>query len=265
MRDAIILSAISNPTVKAWRALNKQKQERERAGVFLAEGEHMAQEAFGAGAAQALIVEDARMARYGALVALFNAADKQVYIVSPKVMEALCEAKTPQGVVALCAPCALPSGAGARLVVALDAVQDPGNVGTVVRTLDAIGGCSLLMSRECADAFSPKALRASMGGIFRVPVKAVDALAPALNELKAAGYPVYAGALDGSPYYQRALDAQKVCLVIGNEGAGISASVLQCATHRFKLPMQGGAESLNAAVACAIMAYDLVRVWTMGR
>ena len=144
-------------------------------------------------------------------------------------------------------------------IAALDGVQDPGNVGTMLRTLDAAGFDALLLGAGTADPFSPKALRATMGAVFRVPVYACDL--PRQLAALAQTHDLYAGALDGKPFFERVRTHPGVCVIIGNEGAGISDAVYAVpGIQRVKLPMAGGAESLNASVAGAIMVYDIVRL-----
>ena len=149
-----------------------------------------------------------------------------------------------------------PSILGDKLVL-LEAVQDPGNVGTILRTMDAAGFTGAILTPGCADPYSPKALRATMGSIFRVPTFQADSAAHTAAALAREGYAVIAAALDGEDFYARGPLTGKVCLIIGNEGAGITAETLAAATHRYRLPMKGGAESLNAAAAAAIMIYEI--------
>ena len=118
---------------------------------------------------------------------------------------------------------------------------------------------ALLLGAGTADPFSPKALRATMGAVFRVPVYACD-LPQQLGAI-ADTHDLYAGALDGKPFFERVRTHPGVCVIIGNEGAGISDAVYAVpGIQRVKLPMAGGAESLNASVAGAIMVYDIVRL-----
>ena len=147
---------------------------------------------------------------------------------------------------------------GSRLV-ALDGVQDPGNVGTIIRTADAAGLDGVLLSAQCADAFSPKVLRATMGSVFRMGIRVTEDLPGELARLKQEGFSVLSSQLDGTPFYEREPVGERFCLVIGSEGNGVTPEVQQVATHRVKLPMRGGAESLNAAVAAGIMMYELMR------
>ena len=261
MPEPLAIASLKNTRGMEWRALNKSRGDRRSAGLFLAEGEHMAEEALNAGKARALLVLETLRARYSRLIGQADGQEIPVYLLSEPVLHALSDAKTPQGVIAVCS---LPdekseSAFDGDVLVALDDVQDPGNVGTILRTLDAAGFSGLILSKGCADPFSPKALRASMGAVFRVPVYLSDSLPDTLNALKMRGFGVMAGTLDGDPFYSRGTDDRRNCVVIGNEGAGISRDVLAGVTKKVMLPMRGGAESLNAAAACAVILYDMLR------
>lgn len=256
-----IISSLQNPQVKIWRSLNKSRAARVESGLFLAEGEHMAGEALKENKARALLMDGGVREKYAALAEQASAQGVFTYLLSGHVMASLCDAKTPQGVIALCGyPTAaeLPDDPG-DFLVALDGVQDPGNVGTVLRTMDAAGYSALLTDVKTADPYGPKALRASMGGVFRIPVFPCADLPASLRALRQKGYEIVAGDLRGEPFYHRRRAKDRLCIVIGSEGQGISAPVLSEATLRLKLPMVGGAESLNAAVAGAVMMYDFLR------
>lgn len=249
------ISSVKNPQVKAWRQLRSAAGRRAQR-LFLAEGEHLSQEAVAAGAAEALILQQGSENRYANLLA----SGLPCFVVSADVIGAISDSKTPQGILALCplpeTPAASPDGA--RLV-ALNQVQDPGNVGAILRTMDAAGNHALLIDSGCADPYSPKALRASMGAVFRVPVYAYADLTVTIGQLKANAYQVIAGDLKGQPYFSHPPYQDKTCLLVGNEGAGLSEELLVLSDLRLKLPMPGGAESLNAAVAASLMIYDVLR------
>lgn len=247
------ITSVSNPLIKQWRQL-KSPSGRQAHGLFLAEGEHLCSEAVRAGAAQALLVVKEQAGQYAHLL---DAAG-EAYAVSPQVLAALADSKTPQGCLAVCplpAPRPL-SSAGSRLM-ALNRLQDPGNVGTILRTLDAAGFDGLLIDTGCADPFSPKAARASMGAVFRVPVYPCPDLLRAMDAL--IGHTLVAGDLAGSPYDAHPPFGDRVCLLVGNEGAGLDQALLERADYRLKLPIPGRAESLNAAVAAGLMIYDVLR------
>ena len=255
-----IITSLQNPQVKIWRSLNKSRSARTLHGLFLAEGEHMAGEAVKEKKAQALLMDERAWEKYAALAESASAQGVLVHALAGHVMEALCDAKTPQGVIAVCdyPHAALPADPGDYLL-ALDGVQDPGNVGTLIRTVDAAGFSRVLIDDKTADPYGPKALRASMGGVFRVPVTLCPSLPDALSGLKAQGFEIVAGDLRGAPFFSRPTAREKICIVVGSEGNGVSPAVMAAATLRLKLPIPGGAESLNAAVAGSIMIYDYLR------
>ncbi len=253
------ITSLQNPRVKAWRAL-KETKGRAAQRLFLAEGDHLTGEALAARAANVLLVGEGGCEKYARHMETARRQNTEICILGDHVMEALCDAKTPQGVIAVCAMPDLmaPLPPDKMKLAALDGVQDPGNVGTVLRTLDAAGFDALLIDGRTADPYGPKALRASMGAVFRVPVYAGNL--PDMLERIGATHDLYAGALDGEPYFERARSHPGVCVIIGNEGAGISRAVYEVpGIKKVRLPMVGGAESLNASVAGAIMIYDIVR------
>ena len=147
----------------------------------------------------------------------------------------------------------------ARRVVALDGVQDPGNVGTIWRTADAAGFEGILFGAGCADPLSPKVQRSAMGSGFRTPFMTAADLPEALTTLRNRGYSVIASDLKGEDFYARRDVGNAFVLIIGSEARGISDEVRSAADMLVKLPMRGGAESLNAAVAAGIMMYELMR------
>ncbi|NLX83175.1 MAG: RNA methyltransferase [Clostridiales bacterium] len=245
------ITSTANAQVKRWRQLRFAAGRRAH-GLFLAEGEHLCEEALKVSAAISYLVQKDQADTY----ARFLHAGCDAFLVSPQVIKALSDSKTPQGCVAVChLPAQRPlESAGSRLL-ALNRLQDPGNLGTIWRTLDAAGFDGLLIDPGCADPFSPKALRASMGAVFRVPVYACDDLADTLRVLP---HTKVAGDLSGTPYYEHPPFGDMVCLLVGNEGAGLDEALLQLSDYRLRLPIPGGAESLNAAVAAGLMIYDIL-------
>ena len=242
-----IITSPKNPKVLLWRSLKDAKGRRET-GCFLVEGAKAVEEALTSGfACEALLVQSG--------VDVPFPADVRVTEVSDRVMEAVCDTRTPQGVAAVMR-IRHEAVTGCRLI-ALDGVQDPGNVGTILRTADAAGLDGALLSRACADPYSPKVLRATMGSIFHLPLTVTDDLPGELAARRDAGMDILSSQLDGSPFRAYAPNPQGYVLVIGSEGNGVTDAVRALATHRLRLPMRGRAESLNAAVAAGIMMYQL--------
>ena len=181
-------------------------------------------------------------------------------LVPPEVMASISPAKTPQGVLFTCRAPVLPvpeTLPGRRYVV-LDGVQDPGNVGAVLRTADAFGCTGALLLPGCADPYSLKTLRASMGAVFRLPLYAVTL--PQLSALlDGAGLPLYGTALRHDTVDVRSRDLRRCALVIGSEGQGARAETLALCRETLRIPMTPHCESLNAAAAAAVLLWEAYR------
>lgn len=251
------IQSVHNPLVQAAKAL-QSKAGRQESGLLLCEGEHMVAEAAAVcpQAIVAVLVAQERADDFPGILSRLPGAVQ--YSVPAHVLASLSQVKTPQGIAAMVRqPTDVPLAALGKRIVLLENVQDPGNVGTILRTADAAGFTGCLLTPGCADPFSPKALRATMGSVFRVPLGwATDAQAAA-QALAANGYAVLAASLSGEDFYAREALPATLCLMIGNEGAGLTPQANAAATHRYRLPMRGGAESLNAAIAAAVFMFDL--------
>ncbi len=251
------ITSLKNPAVQEARALASAKDRQRRRAVLL-DGAHMVGEGLRMcpHKVRAVFVDERRVETFTPLLGL---ARCECYAVPEHVLAAISQVKAPQGIAAVCGlPESRPLAEMGRRLVLLENVQDPGNVGTVLRTLDAAGLDGCVLAPGCADPFGPKALRATMGSVFRVPLSFVPEAAEAAGALVEAGYAVIAGTLDGEPFYERGRLPEKWCVLIGNEGQGLTPQTQERCTHRYCLPMRGGAESLNAAVAAAVFMYELV-------
>ena len=244
------ITSRQNPLCTHIRKLNASARYRREAGAFVAEGPKLLGEALQNGAAIHAVVSAEGAAPPAPLPPHVRQAE-----VPADLLKTLSDTGTPQGVLAVCAlpdtrpPARLPEG---RLLV-LDGVQDPGNLGTVWRTADAFGATGLLLLPGCAGPFSPKAVRATMGACFRLPVwEAGAADLPALL----GGRPLYAAALGGQTRDIRTLSLAHAAVVIGSEGQGVSQDVLDLCGGTLNIPMRARCESLNAAVAAAIILWE---------
>lgn len=171
--------------------------------------------------------------------------------------------KTPQGILAVGRQPVYTLGqlterAGAPFIIALENLQDPGNVGTILRTAEAAGAAGVLLSRQSADLFNPKTVRATMGAIYRLPFLYVENLAETAGQLKDEGYTVYAAKMEGQ-FYDEKDYTQKTVFLIGNEGSGLTAQMQAAADEAVCIPMEGKTESLNASVAAGILMYEAAR------
>ncbi len=242
-----------------------RRRGRERRGLALAEGVRLVEEALAAGVAiRGAAVSPALegTTRGTALKAALAARRIPLEELSLAELDELADTEHPQGIVAVIEPRRwtldeLPAGPGVMLV--LDAVQDPGNVGTILRTAHALGAAGVVALKGTADLVNPKVLRGSMGAAFRFPV--VAATEEAMLEWAAArGTALWVTAADGEALHRadvRAVGA--VAMVVGNEGAGVSPSLAARAARRVSIPIRIGAESLNVAVASGILLYEALR------
>ena len=247
------ITSSKNQLIKELRSLDRRAARAEKK-LFLVEGEVMIAEALKCGLKirTALCTDET--------AAFASALPCEVKLTTPEIIKQVCQTVTPQGVCAafgLIEP--LPVSELPDRVIALDGVQDPGNTGTIWRTADAAGMGALLFGPGCADPLSPKVQRAAMGSGFRVPFAVTESMPEALDLLKSRGYTIICSDLGGDDFYSRGPVGERYALVIGNEANGISDATSARATMRLKLPMYGGAESLNAAVAAGIMMYGLIK------
>ncbi len=242
----MIITSRSNERVKSVRALQDAKA-RKSSGLHLIEGDKLVWDAIESGARIRTV-----FAREDAPVP----DGIETVRVSESVMDAIATAKTAQNLCAVVETpdCACPDQYGKGLWIALDRVQDPGNLGTIVRTADALGAAGVLISPDSADPFSPKALRAAMGSTYHLPI-AIGALEPELKKWKAQGFVCICGHLQGSETLPAVAD--RAVLVVGNEGQGVSEKTAALC-ERYRMPMRGRAESLNAAVFAALMMQTLL-------
>ena len=180
--------------------------------------------------------------------------------VPPDVMKSVSPAETPQGVLSVCGmpDRTLPEKLEGKRYVILDGVQDPGNVGTILRTADAFRADGVLLVNACADLYNPKTVRATMGAVFRCPVWScgVEELRALLT---ASGLPLYGAALRSDTVDARTLDYGRCAMAIGSEGKGLSREMLAACDQTALIPMSEHCESLNAAAAATVLLWEAAR------
>jgi RNA methyltransferase, TrmH family len=241
----------------------KRPRGRERRALALAEGVRLLEEALAAGVSIKHVLASPALEatpRGEALKAAFARAGQAVEAVSEQELSELAATEHPQGIVAVIEPprwvlADIAPGPRAPVLV-LDAVQDPGNVGAMVRTAWALGAAGVLALPGTAEATNPKCLRATMGGLFRLPYVEIDETGLEAWSL-GTRVPVLVAAADGGPPEQRRGGA--LALVVGNEGVGTRASLDRWTAGRIGIPLRAGAESLNVSVAAGILLYEVTR------
>ncbi len=194
-----------------------------------------------------------------AAVPVLPAGVRQV-MVPPDVMKSVSPMETPQGVLAVCGMPErdLPTRLDGKRYVVLDGVQDPGNVGTILRTADAFHADGLFLINACADLYNPKTVRATMGAVFRCPVWTCS-VEELRSLLTASGLPMYGAALRADTVDARSVDYARCVLAIGSEGKGLSTEMLEASDQTILIPMREHCESLNAAIAASVLLWEAAR------
>lgn len=238
------ITSSANPYIKE---ISKLKGSPE---MFMAGGEKLVKEAFEYAEIISLFVSEDKEREYAEYIKKVN----DVYILSPHIMSKICDQKTPQGIAALVKT--KKQDKEAKFIVALENVADPGNVGTMIRTADAAGADVIIMSENCANAFSAKTVRASMGSVMHLDILRTDKFIETISDFKKNGYEIITTHLNG----KSAKDISERCVIIfGNESSGASDEAVALCDKLLKIDMYGRAESLNVAVAAGIVLFDAAR------
>lgn len=240
-----------NSQIKHIRQLS-QKKYRDDYKEFVVEGIKIVQEAIEENENIQLVVICEEL-----LKRQIDTKNFKVEYVNKSIFELISDTVTPQGILAVIKE-KEPQEITSQVLFALDDIQDPGNMGTIIRTLDAAGIKDLIISKESADIYNPKVTRSTMGAIYRVNVIREN-LKSKLIELQEKGYKIVVTSLATDKYYYDIDYNEKMIIVIGNEGKGVSKEINEIADIKIKIPMLGKAESLNASIATGILAYEYVR------
>lgn len=251
-----MITTNQNKQIKQIVKLKRSARERKKQGLFLVEGIRMFQE----------IPEDRLVRAY--VSETFYQKHSNVFsgikpeLVSESVMKEISDTMTPQGVLALVQMKESAIGdltaKKSPLILVLENIQDPGNLGTILRTGEGAGIDGVIMSRDTVDIYNPKVIRSTMGSIFRVPFAYTDDLTGTVKSLEKNQIMTYAAHLDGTNYTGESYRAGTAFL-IGNEGNGLSAELTEIAQKRIRIPMCGKVESLNAAMASGLLIYEARR------
>lgn len=233
-----------NKIIKEINSL-KARKNRERLRLFVLEGERLVQEA-------------GDSLRYVVVSEGYKGNIKYDYIVSHSLFRKISDTVNPQGVLAVCSikENKFENNVKDPLYILLENIQDPGNMGTIIRTADAAGADGVFLSKGCVDVYNPKVVRSAMGSIFHLPVYTDVDLCRLLSEINVVSIAAH---LKGAKTPYDINMQTGAAIIIGNEGNGISSELAQRADHLVKIPMPGKAESMNAGIAAAIMIYEALR------
>ncbi|MGI2326388.1 TrmH family RNA methyltransferase [Planococcus sp. YIM B11945] len=249
------IESIQNSLVKHWKKLGTTRKERDKFAEFFVEGFHLTEEALkNKSLVKSLVV------REGVDIPEdWDAEDVPVYSVTAAVAKEISETEHSQGIFAHCVQPEFTEDeqqTWSKLLL-IDAVQDPGNIGTMIRTASASGMDAVVLGKGCADPFSPKTVRSAQGSHFQIPVVKGE-LPEWISELKERSIPLFGTALlNATPVHE--VESQKqFALIVGNEGSGVDPQLLKETDQNLVVPLYGPAESLNVAVATGILLYSLV-------
>jgi len=263
----IMITSSKNQILKIVKSL-KMKKSRDINKMFFIEGTRFFNEAlaaereiiniflsetFSKSTAAAEIKEDVRL------------KNTLIYVVTDEIFKSLSDTENPQGILAVLETFQNKDNdilKNAEFIIVLDSLQDPGNVGTIIRTADAAGVDALILSKNCADIFNPKVLRSTMGSVFHVPILQSENITEIIKMLKLSGVKIFASHLGGKKDFYKQDLSGRVAFVIGNEANGLKDEIIEMADEIIRIPMPGKTESLNASVAASVIMYERVRQTT---
>jgi TrmH family RNA methyltransferase len=254
-----MITSVRNPRIQGIRSLQGRSQARREAGSFVVEGVRLVEEVLSSG-------WKVRCAYYGRdlvprgqkILETLKAQDVEVVEVSESVMKVISDTKTPQGILLEVEWKELSRPAQPSLVLILDGVADPGNLGTLLRSAAAAGADLVLLAPGSADAFAPKVLRSGMGAHFRLPIREMD-WAGIATLCKSEGLAVFLAEAGEGQAYDRVDLTKRVALIIGGEAHGTSVEAQSLKPEPIHIPMPGQIESLNAAIAGSLLLFEVVR------
>lgn len=260
-----VITSLQNDTIKLAVAL-KQKKQRDAAGLFVAEGVRLIEEVCSADwQVETCFYTEAVVSnkRAESLLNLLQEKPCRMVKVSEAVYHKMSDTEQPQGIMAIVKKgghlLSTILAADKAFIVILDAVQDPGNLGTVIRTADAAGASGVVLTKGCTDLYSSKAVRATMGSLFHLPIVDGVSYDELIRSLQEKNIHMIATSLTSSSLYYEADFNQPVAVIFGNEGNGVSEELLCKANSRIFIPLLGRAESLNVAASAAVILYEAVR------
>lgn len=241
-----MITSLQNEKVKSWKKLH-QKKERERLGTFLVEGFHLVEEAYKSDweIVELIVEHDTNVP--STLEGIPRA------VVSEQVFKHISKTESPQGIAAVLNMKSSEVEIGNHVLL-IDAIQNPGNLGTIIRTADAAGFDTVFLGKGTVDPYNDKVVRATQGSIFHISVVSTH-LQDQIRELKDRGFDIWATALTNSQVYHDVKPSERTALILGNEAHGVAREYLRQADAIVKIPIYGEAESLNVSIAAGILMY----------
>lgn len=264
------ITSRKNEIVKQTARLCASAEIRREQGLFLVEGARLCRDAAQSGVEiETLFYTLQAKEKYEEYIVPVTASARAVFEIAPHVAELLSETKTPQGVFCVCkmnsAARELPGIPAGRHYLALENLQDPANLGAILRTAEALGIGGVILGGNCCDVYSPKVLRASMGAVFRLPFFLAPDMLYAIKLLREMKFACLAAVPDAAARKVTAVDFHNpTVLIVGNEGNGLTDETIEACSGKVTIPMLGRAESLNASASAAILMWEMMRAESGG-
>lgn len=257
-----MITSSHNPKLKLVRDLLEHPKSRRQQEAFVVEGVRLAEEALQSGWKARLVLYSPEVSPRGqAVVEKFAAGGAAVESVEERLLRAVSDTEAPQGVLVVVESRLVELPPAPDFVLVADGIRDPGNLGTILRTAEAAGAQAVLLPPGNADAFAPKVVRAAMGAHFRLPVRTLEwaAIGAYLRSPSSRRPRIYIADAHGQCVHTQADFRAPTALIIGGEAAGAGQAAQQLADETVRIPMPGSAESLNAAIAAALLLFEVVR------
>lgn len=264
------ISSSTNDRIKQLKKLTKNSKSRREAGLFLAEGIRICKDIPVEQIDEIYIRESGQEEVEQELIKSESVSkwlekSNEFIVLKDSVFNEISETQSSQGVVATVKLVfstmeeilAAKSSKG-HFILLLERLQDPGNLGTIIRTAEASGVTGIILSNDSVDLYNPKVVRSTMSAIFRMPVYVSKDIVSDSQKLKAQGVKVFAAHLEGEEFYDKDFTGD-IAFAIGNEGNGLSDEISAVATNKLRIPMEGGIESLNAGISTAVVCYEAYR------
>lgn len=255
----ILIESKENKIYKETKKL-KDRKNRSKNSKYIIEGFRLVEEAFKAGLPiEYLLISTEGKEKYEYFLGKYSSRNVKKYEINEGLLKDICSTEKPQGVAAIVSMCDSSMKLEGDFYLLCDKIQDPGNLGTIIRTAHAAGVDGIILTKGTVDVYNEKTIRATMGSLFYVPIINDDENNSVTKKLIDKGFSLLATSLEGDKDFFEEDLSGRIIVSVGNEGNGVSEEIYNLSDKKVKVPMPGGAESLNVAIATSVILYEKVR------
>ena len=238
----------------------KERKGRNKSSKYIIEGFRLVEEAFKAALPiEYIFISEDGQDKLQEYIGKYISKDTKLYGLKENLLKELCATEKPQGIVAVVKMREFDSDLNGNFYLLCDKLQDPGNLGTIIRTAHAAGVDGIILTKGTVDVYNDKTIRSTMGSLFHIPIVIDDGNNTIVKKLLEKGFSLLATSLEGDKDFFNEDLSGKVIISVGNEGNGVSKEIYDLSDKKVKIPMPGGAESLNVAIATSVILYEKVR------